>query len=172
MLFSSVIALLAIGATSVSASNYGTYNLLSNDRAAGRLVFPPTTLAQREVILSNVDSALTIWANYDSKKINYKSAADPFPTIKKLRENIKTVTDEEFHLGITDAFVMIRDKHTHWTNVAPYGCFYAATGVRFAFIEGDADIINKPTVVVTSTSKFFRTPFPLWGGLLQNQSWR
>ncbi|KAH6585940.1 hypothetical protein BASA50_000884 [Batrachochytrium salamandrivorans] len=59
MLVSSVIALLAISSTSVSASNYAKYNLLSNDRAAGRLVFPPTTLAQREAILSNVENVFT-----------------------------------------------------------------------------------------------------------------
>ncbi|KAH9244505.1 hypothetical protein BASA81_018084 [Batrachochytrium salamandrivorans] len=146
MLVSSLIALLAISATSVSASNYAKYNLLKDDRDAGRLVFPPTTLDQREAILSNA------WANYDSKKANYGSAADPFPIVKKLRENIKTVTDEEFHLGLTDAFVKIRDKHTHWINMAPYSCFYTTTGVEFAFIEGDADIANKPTVVVTYTS--------------------
>ncbi|KAH6587915.1 hypothetical protein BASA50_011007, partial [Batrachochytrium salamandrivorans] len=58
MLVFPVIALLAIGSTSVSADNYVTYNLLSNDRAAGHLVFPPTTLAQKEVILSNVENAL------------------------------------------------------------------------------------------------------------------
>ncbi|KAH9256781.1 hypothetical protein BASA81_005075 [Batrachochytrium salamandrivorans] len=106
MLVFPVIALLAIGSTFVSASNYAKFNLLKDDRGAGRLV----------------------WVNYDSKKTNYKSAADPFPTIKKLRENIKTVTDEEFNLGLTDAFIMTRDQHTHWTNTAPYGCFYATTG--------------------------------------------
>ncbi|KAH6574195.1 hypothetical protein BASA60_005646 [Batrachochytrium salamandrivorans] len=37
--------------------------------------------------------------------------------------------------------------------MAPYGCFYATTGVAFTFIEGDADIIKNPTVVVTSTAK-------------------
>ncbi|KAH6582078.1 hypothetical protein BASA60_002161 [Batrachochytrium salamandrivorans] len=87
------------------------------------------------------------------RKPNYKSAADPFPIVKKLRENIKTITDKELQLGITDAFVRIRDKHTHWTNMAPYSCFYATTEVEFTFIEGDADITKKPTVVVTSTSK-------------------
>ncbi|KAH9259886.1 hypothetical protein BASA82_001201 [Batrachochytrium salamandrivorans] len=153
MLVFPVIALLAIGSTFVSASNYAKFNLLKDDRGAGRLVFIPTTLDEKEVILSNVENALAVWVNYDSKKTNYKSAADPFPTIKKLRENIKTVTDEEFNLGLTDAFIMTRDQHTHWTNTAPYGCFYATTGVRFAFIEGDPDIINKPTVVVTSTSR-------------------
>ncbi|KAH6580979.1 hypothetical protein BASA61_009303 [Batrachochytrium salamandrivorans] len=153
MLVSSVIALLAIGSTSVSAYNYITYNLLKDDRGAGRLVFPLTTLAQKEVILSNVENAFAIWANYDSKISNYKSAADPFPTIKKLRENIKTVSDEELQLGITDAFIMARDRHTGWTNMAPYSCFHATTGVTFAFIEGDVDIVDKPTVVVTSTSK-------------------
>ncbi|KAH6585941.1 hypothetical protein BASA50_000884 [Batrachochytrium salamandrivorans] len=153
MLVSSVIALLAISSTSVSASNYAKYNLLSNDRAAGRLVFPPTTLAQREAILSNVENVFTVWASYDSKIAHYKSAADPFPTIKNLRENIKTITDKQLQLGLTDAFAMIRDKHTRWTNMAPYSCFYATTGVRFSFIEGDADITTKPTVVVTSTAK-------------------
>ncbi|KAH6585926.1 hypothetical protein BASA50_000870 [Batrachochytrium salamandrivorans] len=125
MLVSSIITLLAIGSTSVSAANYAKYNLLSDDRGAGRLVFPPTTLAQREAILSNVENVFTIWASYDSKIAHYKSAADPFPTIKNLRETIERVTDEEFNLGITDAFIMIRD----------------------------ADITTKPTVVVTSTAK-------------------
>ncbi|KAH9265027.1 hypothetical protein BASA83_011451 [Batrachochytrium salamandrivorans] len=123
MLVTSVIVLLAIGSTSVSADNYAKYNLLKDDRAAGRLVFPPTSLEQKEVILSNVESALAIWANYDSKKAKYGSAADPFPTIKRLRETIEKVTDEELQLGLTDAFIMIRDKHTLWTNTAPYGCF-------------------------------------------------
>ncbi|KAH6576582.1 hypothetical protein BASA60_004457 [Batrachochytrium salamandrivorans] len=36
--------------------------------------------------------------------------------------------------------------------MAPYGCFHTTTGVRFAFIEGDAHIAKRPTVVVTSTS--------------------
>ncbi|KAH9268080.1 hypothetical protein BASA83_009587 [Batrachochytrium salamandrivorans] len=153
MLVSSLIVLLAISATSVSATNYAKFNLLKDDRAAGRLVFPPTTLAQKEVILSNVDNALAIWASYDSKKAKYGSAADPFPTIKKLRENIKTVSDEELQLGLTDAFAMIRDHHTSWANMAPYSCFYATTGVEFTFIEGGADIIKNPTVVVTSTAK-------------------
>ncbi|KAH6592573.1 hypothetical protein BASA61_004509 [Batrachochytrium salamandrivorans] len=112
MLVSSVIALLAIGSTSVSAYNYITYNLLKDDRGAGRLVFIPTTLEQKEVILSNVENTLAIWANYDSKKSHYGSAADPFPIVKKLRENINTITDEELQLGLTDAFIRIRDKHT------------------------------------------------------------
>ncbi|KAH6598999.1 hypothetical protein BASA50_003319 [Batrachochytrium salamandrivorans] len=117
MLVSSVIVLLAIGSASVSATNYAKYNLLKDDRAAGRLVFIPTTLAQKEVILSNVENALAIWANYDSKIANYRSAADPFPIVKNLRENIKTITDEELQLGLTDAFIMIRDQHTSWTNM-------------------------------------------------------
>ncbi|KAH6571387.1 hypothetical protein BASA60_007216 [Batrachochytrium salamandrivorans] len=107
MLVSSVITLLTIGSTSVSATNYKQYNLLKDDRAAGHLVFPPTTLAQKEVILSNVENAFAIWANYDSKKSHYGPAADPFPTIKRLRETIEKVSDEELQLGITDAFVKI-----------------------------------------------------------------
>ncbi|KAH9250708.1 hypothetical protein BASA81_011491 [Batrachochytrium salamandrivorans] len=154
MLVSSVITLLVIGSTSVSADKYDTYNLLKNDRAAGRLVFIPTTLAQKEVILSNVKNALTIWVNYDSKKAKYGSAADPFPIVKKLRENINTVSDEDFQLGLTDAFAMTRDRHTRWVNMPPYRCFYATTDVEFAFIEGDDDIAKNPTVVVTSTSEY------------------
>ncbi|KAH6585308.1 hypothetical protein BASA60_000597 [Batrachochytrium salamandrivorans] len=142
MLVSFVIALLTISHAFVSATNYATYNLLKNDRAAGHLIFPPTTLAQKKV-----------WANYGSKKSHYGPAADPFPIAKKLRENIDTVTDEELQLGITDAFARIRDHHTRWTNMAPYRCFYATTGVTFTFIEGDPDITKKPTVVVTSTAK-------------------
>ncbi|KAH6578077.1 hypothetical protein BASA60_003799 [Batrachochytrium salamandrivorans] len=152
MLVFPVIALLAISSTSVSADNYVTYNLLKDDRDAGRLVFPLTTLAQKKVILSNVENAFAVWVNYDSKKATYGPAADPFPTIKRLRKTIKKISDEELQLGITDAFIMARDRHTRWTNIAPYGCFHATTGVTFTFIEGDIDITKKPTVVVTSTS--------------------
>ncbi|KAH9253105.1 hypothetical protein BASA81_008939 [Batrachochytrium salamandrivorans] len=144
MLVSSVITLLAISFASVSADNYAKFNLLKDDRASGRLVFPLTTLAQKKIILSNVENALAIWASYKSKIDHYGPAADPFPTIKKLREIINTVSDEQLQLGITDAFIMARDRHTRWTNMAPYGCFYATTGVRFTFIEGDADIAKNP----------------------------
>ncbi|KAH6590589.1 hypothetical protein BASA50_009308 [Batrachochytrium salamandrivorans] len=154
MLVSSVITLLVIGFTSVSADKYDTYNLLKDDRAAGRLVFIPTTLAQKEVILSNVKNALAIWVNHKSKIDHYGSAADPFPIVKKLRETINTVSDEELQLGITDAFAMTRDRHTRWTTMPPYSCFYATTDVEFAFIEGDDDIAKNPTVVVTSTSEY------------------
>ncbi|KAH6597521.1 hypothetical protein BASA50_004438 [Batrachochytrium salamandrivorans] len=162
MLVSSVIALLAIGFTSVSAADYAPYNLLKDDRDAGRLVFLPTTLAQKEVILSNVEKTLNVWVNYDSKIANYGPAADPFPIVKNLRKNINTITDEELQLGLTDAFARARDQHSRWTNIAPYGCFHTTTGIRFAFMEGDADITTKPTVVVTSTST---TPLirPLFG---------
>ncbi|KAH6600218.1 hypothetical protein BASA50_002486 [Batrachochytrium salamandrivorans] len=132
MLVSSVITLLVIGFASVSADKYDTYNLLKDDRAAGRL----------------------IWVNYKSKIDHYGSAADPFPIIKKLRETINTVSDEELQLGITDAFAMTRDRHTRWANMPPYSCFYATTDVEFTFIEGDDDIAKNPTVVVTSTSEY------------------
>ncbi|KAH6574722.1 hypothetical protein BASA62_002326 [Batrachochytrium salamandrivorans] len=68
MLVSSVIALLAIGFTSVSAADYAPYNLLKDDRDAGRLVFLPTTLAQKEVILSNVEKTLNSPALFTDHK--------------------------------------------------------------------------------------------------------
>ncbi|KAH9264485.1 hypothetical protein BASA83_012017 [Batrachochytrium salamandrivorans] len=172
MLVFSVIALLVIGSTSVSATNYAKYNLLKDDRAAGHFVFIPTTLEQKEIILSNVKNALAVWASYDSKKAKYGSAADPFPIVEKLHENIDTVSDKELQLRLTDAFIMTRDRHTRWTTMAPYCCFYATTGVTFTFIEGDDDIAKTPTVVVTSTAKHPDIRSPLWERLLQDPSWR
>ncbi|KAH6602786.1 hypothetical protein BASA61_000759 [Batrachochytrium salamandrivorans] len=100
MLVSSVIALLAIGSTSVSAVNYAKFNLLKNDRDADRLVFIPTTLAQKEIILSNVKNALAIWASYKSKIDHYGPAADPFPIVEKLRETINTVVTRTSSLDL------------------------------------------------------------------------
>ncbi|KAH6567155.1 hypothetical protein BASA62_006252 [Batrachochytrium salamandrivorans] len=124
-----------------------------NDRAAGRLVFPPTTLAQKEVILSNVENALAIWANYDSKKANYGRLPTHSLSSRNCARTSKTITDEELQLGLTDAFVMTRDS----TPAGPIWHHTAASmpppALTFTFIEGDADIIKKPTVVVTSTSK-------------------
>ncbi|KAH6568543.1 hypothetical protein BASA62_005393 [Batrachochytrium salamandrivorans] len=150
MLVSSVVALLATAAVSVSAANYTNYNLLKDDRAAGRLVFIPSTPAEKNLILTNAENILTAWVNYDSKITNYGSAADPFPIIKNLRKNIGTITDEDLQLQLTDAFVMIRDQHTRWFKTGPYRCFAATTGLTYGFIEGDVDIRNKPTVVVTA----------------------
>ncbi|KAH9269014.1 hypothetical protein BASA83_009017 [Batrachochytrium salamandrivorans] len=78
------------------------------------------------------------------RKPTNKSAADPFPTIKNLRKDIKTITDKELHLELTDAFAMTRDRHTRWSNMAPYGCFYATTEVEFAFIEGMSILLASP----------------------------
>ncbi|KAH9251469.1 hypothetical protein BASA81_010634 [Batrachochytrium salamandrivorans] len=78
MLVSSVIVLLTIGSTSISATNYARFNLLKDDRAAGRLVFIPTTLAQREVILSNVKNTLTIQAGDELLAINGLSFVEWF----------------------------------------------------------------------------------------------
>ncbi|KAH9272256.1 hypothetical protein BASA83_005600 [Batrachochytrium salamandrivorans] len=88
MLVSSIVALLATAAASVSAANYTTFNLLRDDRAAGRLVFLPTTYAEKDLILTNAENILTAWVNYDSKIVNYGLSADPFPIIKSLRKNI------------------------------------------------------------------------------------
>ncbi|KAH6581535.1 hypothetical protein BASA60_002367 [Batrachochytrium salamandrivorans] len=82
------------------------YNLLKDDRAAGRLVFIPTTLAQKEVILSNVENTLTVWVNYDSKIAHYSRLPTHSLSSRNCAENIKTITDEELQLGLTDAFVM------------------------------------------------------------------
>ncbi|KAH9263391.1 hypothetical protein BASA83_013223 [Batrachochytrium salamandrivorans] len=141
MFVSTAVALLAIGSTSVSADNYVTYNLLKNDRAAVILSsHQPHLPKRRSYYLTSRTLSLHLW-----------SGCDPFPTIKRLRENIEKVSDEQLQLGI-DAFIMARDRHTRWTNMAPYGCFHATTGVTFTFIEGDPDITKKPTVAVTSTS--------------------
>ncbi|KAH6576581.1 hypothetical protein BASA60_004456 [Batrachochytrium salamandrivorans] len=92
---------MVISAVSVSADNYAKYNLLKDDRAAGRLVFPPTTLAQKKVILSNVENALTAWANYDSKKSHYGPAADPIPYCQETaREHQKQLLTRSSNLDL------------------------------------------------------------------------
>ncbi|KAH6575869.1 hypothetical protein BASA60_004808 [Batrachochytrium salamandrivorans] len=140
----------------------------NDDRAAGRLVFyQPHLPKRRSYYLTSRTLSL-----YDSKKAKYESAADPFPTIKNLRKNIEKVTDEELQLGLTDAFAMIRDQHTRWTNMAPYCCFYATTEVEFTFIEGDADITKSPTVVVTSTAKHPNSLPSLGEDYSKIESWR
>ncbi|KAH9275047.1 hypothetical protein BASA83_002761 [Batrachochytrium salamandrivorans] len=75
------------------------------------------------------------------------------------------------HLGITDAFAMIRGRHTRLTNMAPYDRFIQTTEVEFAFIEGSADIINKPTVCCDFYLHIIQTPLLLPEGLLQDPSW-
>ncbi|KAH6577004.1 hypothetical protein BASA60_004290 [Batrachochytrium salamandrivorans] len=153
MLVSSIVALLATASAFASAEAYDAYNLLKDDRAAGRLVFLPTNSSQKEIILKNAENVLAAWVNYDSKIANYGPDADPFPNIKSLRKNIDTISDNDLQLGLTDTFIKIRDLHTLWITGPPYRCFFATTGIAFGFIEGSADIAKKPTVVVTDITK-------------------
>ncbi|KAH9264063.1 hypothetical protein BASA83_012498 [Batrachochytrium salamandrivorans] len=111
--------------------------------------FPPTTLAQREVILSNVE-AFTMWANYDSKILNYGPASTHSLPSRTYARTLKQLLTRTSSL-VTDAFTMIRDHHTRWINVAPYSCFYLPPELDFP-LSGDVDIAKNPTVVVTSTS--------------------
>ncbi|KAH6600221.1 hypothetical protein BASA50_002489 [Batrachochytrium salamandrivorans] len=137
MLVSSIIALLTIGSTFVSADNYAKFNLLKNDRDAGRFIFIPTTLDQKEIILSNVENALTIWVNYDSKKVHYGPAADPFPIVEKLRKTINTITDKDSSLDLLMPLSWPVIEHTRWTTMAPYCCFHATTDDYSKIKAGD-----------------------------------
>ncbi|XJO72640.1 hypothetical protein BDV3_003733 [Batrachochytrium dendrobatidis] len=62
MLCTAIVALLAAASSVSSAATvYPTFNLIKDDRDAGRFVFMPNTPAQREVVLSNAESILNVW---------------------------------------------------------------------------------------------------------------
>ncbi|KAH9264502.1 hypothetical protein BASA83_012035 [Batrachochytrium salamandrivorans] len=67
-----------------------------------------------------------IWVNYKSKIDHYGPAANPFPTIKKLRETIDTVSDEELQLRLTDAFIM-----AHYSKIQAGDELLAINGLSF-----------------------------------------
>ncbi|KAJ8325868.1 hypothetical protein QVD99_004037 [Batrachochytrium dendrobatidis] len=150
MLCTAIVALLAAASSVSSAATvYPTFNLIKDDRDAGRFVFMPNTPAQREVVLSNAESILNVWVSRDSKIKNYGKAADPTPIMKDLRKRIASITDEELQQSLNDAFIMIRDQHTRFFKPAPYRCFFATTGLSYQLVEGDPDIRHKPKVVVS-----------------------
>nr|KAJ3416727.1 hypothetical protein HK105_001188 [Polyrhizophydium stewartii] len=153
MLFAATAAVLAL-ASAASAQIPLTYTKLADERKSGRMVFLQMTPEQKNTVLTNAETLLTYtWVNYESKLRNYPDhAADPFPVLKKLRANIKTITDEELQLGLTDAFVQIRDLHTRFFKTGPYRCFAATNGLSFELVEGLADIVNSPKVVVSAKS--------------------
>ncbi|KAK5665341.1 hypothetical protein QVD99_007697 [Batrachochytrium dendrobatidis] len=122
---------------------------IKEHRDAGRFVFMPYTDEQRNVVLTNVENGLKLWSNYESKIKHYGERADPFPIIKKLRAKLdaSNLTDTEMQIELLNAFILVRDYHTHFEPSGPYSCFNAMTGLSFRFIEGDADMVKKPTVV-------------------------
>ncbi|KAH6578484.1 hypothetical protein BASA61_000242 [Batrachochytrium salamandrivorans] len=88
MLVSSVIVLLAISATSVSAANYAKYNLLKDDRAAGRLVFyQPHLPKRRSYYLTS--RTLSLYGPAMTPRKPNMVGCRPIPYVKKLRENIE-----------------------------------------------------------------------------------
>ncbi|KAK5669579.1 hypothetical protein QVD99_003970 [Batrachochytrium dendrobatidis] len=128
---------------------------IKEHRDAGRFVFMPYTDEQRNVVLTNVENGLKLWSNYESKIENYGERADPFPIIKKLRAKLdaSNLTDTEMQTELMNAFILARDHHTNFEPSGPYSCFSATTGLSFKFIEGDADMVNKPTVVFERFTK-------------------
>ncbi|OAJ40758.1 hypothetical protein BDEG_24458 [Batrachochytrium dendrobatidis JEL423] len=132
-----------------------TWAFIKEHRDAGRFVFMPYTDEQRNVVLTNVENSLKLWTNYESKIKNYGERADPFPIIKKLRAKLdaSNLTDTEMQTELLSAFILGRDYHTRFDPSGPYSCFVAMTGLSFRFIEGDADMVKKPTVVFEKFTK-------------------
>ncbi|KAJ8322669.1 hypothetical protein O5D80_008211 [Batrachochytrium dendrobatidis] len=126
-----------------------TWAFIKEHRDAGRFVFMPYTDEQRNVVLTNVENGFKLWSNYESKIKHYGERADPFPIIKKLRAKLdaSNLTDTEMQTELLNAFIRMRDFHSHFAPSGPYACFVATTGLYFRFIEGDADMVKKPTVV-------------------------
>ncbi|KAL2914428.1 hypothetical protein HK105_205995 [Polyrhizophydium stewartii] len=149
MLFAATAAVLALAS---AASAQTTFGFLSDDRNNGRITFVPLTPAEKKGLLTNAETLLTAWVNYDSKIANYGKEGDPFPTVRNLRANIDWVTDEDLQIGLSEAFLRIRDLHTVFYKTGPYSCFSATTGLVFEFAEGSADIVNSPKVVVSGYS--------------------
>ncbi|KAL2914453.1 hypothetical protein HK105_206020 [Polyrhizophydium stewartii] len=144
-------AALALGAASVAGLDTMS---LAKAREQGLLKFIPMTVAERDQLLSNVEAAFQVWPHLESKIKNYGPAADPRPTLKRLRDNIATVTDDELQLGISDSFVRVRDLHTTFTMTGPYSCFTVSTGLYLEFVEGSRDVDNDPKIVITSTTQY------------------
>ncbi|EGF78043.1 hypothetical protein BATDEDRAFT_27246 [Batrachochytrium dendrobatidis JAM81] len=132
-----------------------TWAFIKEHRDAGRFVFMPYTDEQRNVVLTNVENGFKLWSNYESKIKHYGERADPFPIIKKLRAKLdaSNLTDTEMQTELLSAFILARDHHTHFEPSGPYSCFRATTGLSFRFIEGDADMVKKPTVVFERFTK-------------------
>ncbi|KAJ8330355.1 hypothetical protein O5D80_001355 [Batrachochytrium dendrobatidis] len=142
-------AAFVVNAQGNKSESMPTWAFIKEHRDAGRFVFMPYTDEQRNVVLTNVENGLKAWFNYESKIKNYGERADPFPIIKKLRAKLdaSNLTDTEMQTELLSAFIRMRDYHTHFEPSGPYSCFFATTGLYFKFIEGDADMVKKPTIV-------------------------
>ncbi|EGF79413.1 hypothetical protein BATDEDRAFT_35365 [Batrachochytrium dendrobatidis JAM81] len=148
-------AAFVVNAQGNKSESMPTLAFIKEHRDAGRFVFMPYTDEQRNVVLTNVENGLKLWSNYESKIKNYGERADPFPIIKKLRAKLdaSNLTDTEMQIELLSAFTRMRDHHTHFEPSGPYACFFATTGLSFKFIEGDADMVKKPTVVFERFTK-------------------
>ncbi|OAJ42216.1 hypothetical protein BDEG_25703 [Batrachochytrium dendrobatidis JEL423] len=89
------------------------------------------------------------WVNFESKIEHHGQKSNPFPALKHIRNNIETLTDKQFQLGLLDAFTRTRDAHTTMTLAGPYSCFFVTIGVYFQFIDGPGNMIKNPTIVVS-----------------------
>ncbi|KAJ8324579.1 hypothetical protein O5D80_006824 [Batrachochytrium dendrobatidis] len=89
------------------------------------------------------------WVHFESKIKHHGQQANPYPALEHIRNNIRTLTDEQLQLGLLDIFTRARDGHTTMTLAGTHRCFLVTTGISFQFIDGPGDIIKDPTIVVS-----------------------
>lgn len=101
-----------------------SYKLLSDSRS--EITLPATTLADRELIMDQVNMVLNdLFIHRELKIKNHGIDADPTPIIKELEKNLAKVSEEELHGTLSLAFQKLRDWHTTYHLPKPYSCHRA-----------------------------------------------
>ncbi|KAK5669443.1 hypothetical protein QVD99_003837 [Batrachochytrium dendrobatidis] len=73
------------------------------------------------------------WVNFESKIKHHGQEANPYPALEHIRNNIRTLTDEQFQLG---TWIIRRDGHTTMSLAGPYSAFML--GISFQVRGGQA----------------------------------
>ena len=108
-------------------------DLLSNQRQNYEKVFP-YSLNQKKRILKSVTSMFDVYVNRQLKIDTYlaeRPDIDAMPRLEKLSQNLKNVTDLEFHLTLLDIVNVQRDMYLTYTMPAPYNCLRFVQPVYF-----------------------------------------
>ncbi len=109
-----------------------SYELLSARRSS--MVIPSYTPEQKLNVLNQARVVLTQFFVHDQLKLqDFGESANPTAALNALENEIKTVSDVEFHGRLRDIVNRLKDLHTTYRFPLPYGCY--ANMLPFNFKE-------------------------------------
>ncbi|KAI8588502.1 hypothetical protein BDZ88DRAFT_477015 [Geranomyces variabilis] len=143
LLSSALTALLAISSVAAQLTPARRFGLLKDTRP--ELGFVNYSPQQKADVAHQAKELLAIYVHEHVKKENYH--VDAQKKIAAFEKKAKKLSHKDFHYGLADIFLSLRDFHTNYYIAGPHSCYGFVGPFTFDFVDS-RDIANDPRIVV------------------------